>query len=239
MSFVPLCVSAVTADSSSDGIGPGDRRLQAGAGDRLDQPSRAAAGDRVRSEHRSAAAARHDVSERSRRHRPSRRLLRQEARRAGVRLLRLPDAVHHGDQRPLQRPRRDVAERGHGLRDRDGELQPARYAGVGDGEESRVPRTIPAARGRRGMALPDGRPAANRSADEGCRLPLRLGRGDQAVRAPERRHRRHAGRTVGKVPVRHRVRTDETCASPSSKRRTARSARPRTRCCSTASTTTR
>ena len=39
----------------------------------------------------------------------ARRLLRQEAGRAGVRVLRLPDALHAGAQRPVERARRDVA----------------------------------------------------------------------------------------------------------------------------------
>ena len=43
------------------------------------------------------------------RDRAARRLLRHAAGRAGVRVLRLPDAVHAGDQRPGERARRAVA----------------------------------------------------------------------------------------------------------------------------------
>ena len=47
---------------------------------------------------------------------------------------------------------------------------------------------------------------------QGGRLPLRLGRGDEAVRAPERRHRADAGRPARAIPVRHRVRPARSAA---------------------------
>ena len=85
-------------------------------------------------------------------------------------------------------------EPGQGLRDRHRQLRSARDAGAGGREEGGLPRALQAAGRRRRLALPDRRPAVDRPADEGRRLPLRLGRGHEAVRAPDRRHRADAGR---------------------------------------------
>ena len=97
---------------------------------------------------------------------------------------------------------------GQGLRDRHRQLRPARHAGDGVGEEG--------ARTSSGTSEPgaaDGwhfltgdQPSIERLTT-GRRLPLRVGRGDAAVRAPDRRHRAHARRTAGALPVRHRVRS--------------------------------
>src|SRR5262249_17144975 len=64
-----------------------------------------------------------------------------------------------------------------------------------------------AARGRRRLALPDGRRAVDRGPDPGDRLPLRLGRGLEAVRARQRHRRAHARRAHLALLLRRRVRT--------------------------------
>ena len=56
-------------------------------------------------------------------------------------------------------------------------------------------------------------------ADEGRRLPLRLGRRDEAVRASDRHHRADAGRPAGALSVRHRVRPARSAVRASSRRR--------------------
>ena len=90
------------------------------------------------------------------------------------------------------------------------------------------------------LALPDRRASRRSTAlTQGGRLPLRLGRGDEAVRAPDRHHRAHARRPAGAVSVRHRVRPARSAArARRSVGRQGRLAR-RLRCCSTAITTTR
>ena len=80
---------------------------------------------------------------------------------------------------------------------------------------------------------------SDRSADQGRRLPLRLGRGDEAVRAPDAAsscsRRTAASRSTSSASSTARA----ICGSRWSRRRPARSARRSTRCCSTAITTTR
>ncbi len=106
------CVSFVSSASQAHAQMTGAPATPATSASRdigVVRDSGAAARDRLRSEPRSARAARHDVPRRGGPHGAPRRLLRQAAGRAGVRVLRLPDAVHAGDQRPGERARRAVA----------------------------------------------------------------------------------------------------------------------------------
>ena len=97
-------VSSVSLRAPARSCGPDDRRAGAPAtsASRACRPRRCrrrcarSASTRTSIEH---AAARHAVPRRAGRDRPARRLLRHAAGRAGVRLLRLPDAVHAGHQR--------------------------------------------------------------------------------------------------------------------------------------------
>ena len=66
------------------------------------------------------------------------RLLRIEARRARVCVLRLPDALHAGAERADEHACRALARRRQGLRGRARQLRSARKAGAGCPEEGRV-----------------------------------------------------------------------------------------------------
>ena len=172
--------------------------------------------------------------------RPPRRLFRQAAGRPGVRLLRLPDAVHAGDQRPVERAGRPVARR----RARTSRSSPSASirATRRRRRRPRKRRTSSATSGPAPRPAGTSSPATQPSIE---RLTQAAGfryawdERHAAVRAPDRHHRADAGRPAGAVPVRHRVRAARSAARRSSRRRPARSARRSTRCCSTAITTTR
>ena len=68
--------------------------------------------------------------------------------------------------------------------------------------------------------------AVDRAADEGRRLPLRLGRADAAVRAPDRHHRPDAGRPARRGTSSASSTARAICGWRWSKRRRARSAPP-------------
>ena len=214
-------------------------RLQTGTGDGVVRDPGAAARDRVRSEPRQTGAARHAVPRRVRPRGEARRLLRSAAGRDGVRVLRLPDAVHAGHQRPCERARRALARARQGFRDRHGQLRSARHAGDRLGEKGRVYRALQEA-GRRGrLALSDRRSGIHRPPHESGRLPLRVGQGDEPVRASERRHRADARRTFLPLSLRGRVRPARSALRARRSLERQRSGRWSIRCCSTAITTTR
>ena len=161
-------------------------RLQARAGHAVVGDAGAAAGDRLRSEPRSAACRSIRRSATSGRDRPARRLLRRAAGRAGVRLLRLPDALHAGAERRC-RARSTCCRSTPG---KDFEVVTVSF----DPRETPAPAAAKKAvylerYKRPGAAdgwhfLTGDQPSIER-ADAGRRLPLRLGRADQAVRAPD------------------------------------------------------
>ena len=74
-------------------------------------------------------------------------------------------------------------------------------------------RALQAARRRGGLALPDRRPAVDRAADEGGRVPLRLGRARRSSsRIRPASSSLTPGRPAGAVPVRHRIRPARSAA---------------------------
>ena len=83
-----------------------------------------------------------------------RRLLRrQEARRARVRVLPVPDAVPAGDERDLVGPEGGAVHGRQGLRRRAGQLRSARHARGGQREEAGAPAALGRARDGRRLAL--------------------------------------------------------------------------------------
>ena len=100
--------------------------------------------------------------------------------------------------------------------------KPARRAA----KKAELPCTLQSS-GRRGrLAFPDRRPAVDRAPDESRRLPLRLGRRDEAVRASDRHHRRSRP-TAGRRGICSASSTARAISAwRSSKRPRARSARP-------------
>ena len=83
----------------------------AGAGAAVEPGARRAQQGGVRAAAERAAAARPAVQGRGRPRREARRLLRPQAGGAGVRVLRVPDAVHAGAERPRERAARDRRDR--------------------------------------------------------------------------------------------------------------------------------
>ena len=155
-------------------------------------------------------------------------------------VLRLPDAVHAGDQRRW-RARSACCRSTPG---KDFEIvtvsfDPRETPATAAAKKAVYLRALQAARRRRRLAFPHRRPAVDRAADAGRRLPLRLGRGDEAVRASDRHHRADARRPARALPLRHRVRPARS--APRARRSVGGQGRHRrsTRCCSTAITTTR
>ena len=144
-------------------------------------------------------------------------VLRQASGRADLRLLQLPDAVLAGDQRPRERARRALARARTRPRNRHGQLRSARHAADGSARRRPAISSATAARAPRRPShfLTADQPAID-AADKGGGLPLCVGRGDAAVRAPERRHRADAGWPPGALHVRHRVRS---ARSPAGARR--------------------
>ena len=119
-----------------------------------------------------------------------RRVLRQQAGGAGLRLLRVPDALHPDPQRAGERAGRARSDGRAGVRRRRDQLRRARDPGDGGGQEGGLPRHLQAAGRRAGLALPHRRRRQHPPRDRRRRLPVRLGRGDAAVRARQRRDRR-------------------------------------------------
>ena len=162
------------------------------------------------------------------------------AGRAGVRVLRLPDAVHAGDQRPVERARRAVAR----TRARTSRSSPSASTRATRRRRPRRRRRVYLERYKRPGAadgwhfLTGDQPSIERLT-QAAGFRYAWDETTQAVRAPDRHHRADAGRPARAVPLRHRVRPARSAARRSSRRRRARSARPSTRCCSTAITTTR
>ena len=122
------------------------------------------------------------------------------ARSSTLRLRR--DALHAGSTGCP--PRSPCVPSRAGTGDRHRSLIP-RHAGLRRGEESALHRALQAARCGGQLALPHRRPAVDRSPDEGRGLPLRLGRADPAVRAPDRRDRADP-EAVSRSILRHRMR---------------------------------
>ena len=109
---------------------------------------------------------------------------------------------------------------GQGLRGRRRELRSARDPGAGAGQEGRLPRALrpPGDRRRPGTSSP-AIAGGDRAPHRGGRLPLRLGRGGGAVRAPERHPDRdargRASRATSSAPTSRRA----TCGWRWSRRR--------------------
>ena len=154
----------------------GTRASPADAGD-----ARHPAADRLRPEARREDPARPAVQGRDRQGREARRLLRKEAGRAEPRLLQVPDAVHAQPERPRGRARGALLRARTGLRGDHGQLRSARRARARLGEEAGLHESLQALRGRAGLALPDRTAGLDRSPHARGGLPLRLGRGDEAV----------------------------------------------------------
>ena len=77
----------------------------------------------------------------------ARRLLRQAAGRSGARVLRVPDAVHAGAQRPGRGARRAQLRRRPRVRRRRGQLQPEGRSRARGAEEGELRRALRAAAG--------------------------------------------------------------------------------------------
>ena len=126
-----------------------------------------------------------------------------------VRVLRVPDALHAGAQRRSSSALGVLSlDAGQGLRDRHGQLRPARDAGAG----ARRRRRRTCERYKRpgaadGWHFLTGDAAVDRAADAGRRLPLRLGRADASSSRtrPASSSLTPDGR-LGALPLRHRVR---------------------------------
>src|SRR5262249_2721395 len=142
-----------------------------------------------------------------RRDRHAARLRGRQARAAGAGLLRVSDAVHDRAERRGQRAARAALRHRQGVSRRHLQLQPARDRRAGRRQEGHLPRGGPPARCRRGLALPGRRRAVDRGPHRGDRLPLRLGRALQAVRARQRDRRAHARRAHLALLLRRGVRT--------------------------------
>ena len=107
----------------------------------------------------------------------ARRLLRQQAGGAGVRLLPVPDAVHAGDERHLQRAEGAAVHARQGLRRRARQLRPARHAGGGRPRRSGRTCSHWAAQDTAGgWHFLTGDEADDRARDVGRRLHLSVGR---------------------------------------------------------------
>ncbi len=105
-------------------------------------------------------------------------------------------------------------------------------------QEEGLPRPLERAGSGSGMALPDRRRLGPRGNREGGGLPLRLGRGDEAVRASRGARGADPRGEDRALPLRHRVRARRTCASPSWSRGKGRSRARSTSSSSTATSTT-
>ena len=185
-------------------------------------------------------AARHDVPRRGGPHRALGDYFGKRPVVLRVRVLRLPDALHAGASTG-SRARSTCCRSNPG---NDFEIvtvsfDPRDTPATAAAKKARVPRALQAARRRGRLALPHRRSAVDRPAHESRRVPLRVGQGDEAVRAPDRRHRAHAGRPARALPLRHRVRPARSALR--ARRGVGGQGRHRrsTRCCSTAITTTR
>ena len=220
--------------------GPAERGLQAGAGRDLDRAAAGAAEigfDQSLDEHVPLDTTFRDETGDGR---AARRLLRQAAGGAGVRLLRLPDALHAGAQRPGERARRAVARRRARI------SRSSRSASIRATRRRRPRRRRPTTSSATSAPAPsDGWHFLTGEQPQIERLTKAAGfryvwdDRDEAVRAPDR-HDRADARTAGWRDISSASSTARAiCASPSSRRRPARSARRSIRCCSTAITTTR
>ena len=145
---------------------------------------------------------------------PPRRLLRHAAGRAGVRLLRLPDAVHAGAERPGERARRAVAR----TRARTSRSSPSASTRATRRRSAAAKKADYLERYKRPGAaagwhfLTGDQPSIDR-ADEGGRLPLRLGRRRRSSSRtrPASSSLTPDGRLVA-LPLRHRVRPARSAA---------------------------
>ena len=169
------------------------------------------------------------VPRRERAVRAARRLLRPKPGRAELVYYDCPMLCTLRPQRPGQRPRGAVVRARPGVRGRHRELRPEGDAGAGAAKKKAYLARYRPARRPSGLALPDRRRGADRSAHPGRRLPLRLGPGDAAVRAPR-------GIVVLTPDGASRATSTasstrpRTCAWPWSRPRRARSARRSTSC---------
>ena len=98
------------------------------------------------------------------------RVLRQPAGGAGLRLLRVPDALHPDPQRAGERAGRARADGRAGFRRRRDQLRRARDPGDGGGQEGGLPRHLQAAGRRAGLALPHRRRGQHPPGDRRRRL---------------------------------------------------------------------
>ena len=98
---------------------------------------------------RRAPAARRAVQGRSGRDVALGEYFGKKARRAGVRVLPVPDAVPAGDERDLLGAEGRAVHAGQGLRRRARQLRSARHAGGGQREEARAPAALGRAARRR------------------------------------------------------------------------------------------
>ena len=135
-----------------------------------------------------------------------RRLLRQAAGRADAGLLRVPDALHAGAQRRGRRRSRSLNFTvGDEFDVVTVSFNPKETPAMAAAKKADVPREVRPARGRDGLALPDGRAAGDRRAGRGGRLPLHVRPGDAAVRARERHHGADAAGPRVEVLLRDRL----------------------------------
>ncbi len=124
---------------------------------------------------RRGAAARRDVQGRQRPPDAARAVLREQARDPGFRVLPVPDVVHPGDERLVQRPESHAVCGRQGLRRRAGQLRSTRHAGDCRREEASASGVLVDRARRCGVALADGRRSLDSPRDVGGGVHVSVG----------------------------------------------------------------
>src|SRR5262245_19599654 len=181
---------------------------------RVRRSARSRARHRLRPEARRACAARSVLPRRDRTGGPPRRLLREPARRALPRVLRVPDALRDGAPGGRARPEGDPVRPWPRVRGRDRELRPPRDALARGDEEADLRRLLRPSGRRRGLALPDGGSGGDPPPHRLRGLPIRVGREPEGVRARDGARGPHLRWEDRALPLRHGLRAQGPASLP-------------------------